>query len=123
MMEHFKDKKSLTKVTFLSCPSKLGMKLLEGNTFLYLCVAKDYPLVFVAPVVERYPCILKQRNTLGQTPLHLCFSNNVSAEVIKVIYNAYLDAVSTTNELSKTPLDYWQENGEDEVIGNTIEGK
>eukprot|EP00957_Ditylum_brightwellii_P006119 463076-Ditylum_brightwellii.AAC.1 len=119
----FKDKKSLTKVTFSSCPSELETEPLEGNTFLHACVAKDYPSVFVAPLVKLYPSVLKQRNILGQTPLHLCLSNNVSAEVTKEIYDAYPDAVSAKNELSKTPLDYWRENREDEVIGDIIRAK
>eukprot|EP00957_Ditylum_brightwellii_P180014 13712827-Ditylum_brightwellii.AAC.1 len=74
--DHFKDTKSLTKVTFLSYPNKLETEPLEGNTPLHSCVAKDDPLAFVAPLVERYPSIMKQRNTLGQTPLHLCLTNN-----------------------------------------------
>eukprot|EP00957_Ditylum_brightwellii_P031563 2393515-Ditylum_brightwellii.AAC.1 len=47
--------KSLSKVTFSSCPSELETEPLEGNTFLHSSVAKDYPTAFVAPLVERYP--------------------------------------------------------------------
>eukprot|EP00957_Ditylum_brightwellii_P037862 2863446-Ditylum_brightwellii.AAC.1 len=71
-------------------------------------------------IIQGCPKAIRQRNTLGQTPLHLCLSNNISAEVTKCVYDAWPDAVSVRNELSKTPLDYWRENGGNEVIGDII---
>jgi len=120
---HFRSNESLAPLTFLPSPNELQAEPLEGNTLLHLCVLNKHPHIPIAHILKKCPNAIQQRNTLGQTPLHLCITNNVSAEVTKVIYDAWLDAVTAKNELSKTPLDYWQERGEGEVIGDIIGGK
>eukprot|EP00957_Ditylum_brightwellii_P080036 6086694-Ditylum_brightwellii.AAC.1 len=53
--DHLKDTQSLTKVTFLSCPSKLKAELLEGNTPLHSCEIKECPTVFINGIVKGCP--------------------------------------------------------------------
>ena len=60
----------------------------------------------IQQILERDPCMARQRNAAGQTPLHVVVQSGSTPEVVNCLLEHYPEAASIQNREGKAPLHY-----------------